>query len=134
MNVRSYKVYNNLPIEDVSTVELFICYVVMRPQRFEKLLDVNAQLKGYVLDEYTGSLFANECEPDDEEYFGDSGIDILIDPPAAPEQMHQWLSLDEYYAYLEDYANCYLANKSQEEKQRVYAKLAKVKEAFRHAK
>ena len=45
--MRSYKVYNNLPIEDISTVELFICYVVMRPQRFEKLLDVNAQLKGY---------------------------------------------------------------------------------------
>ncbi|HIW55354.1 MAG TPA: hypothetical protein H9883_10385, partial [Candidatus Ruthenibacterium merdigallinarum] len=70
----------------------------------------------------------------DEEYFGDSGIDILIDPPAAPEQMHQWLTLDEYYAYLEDCANCYFANRPQEEKQRVYAKLAKVKEAFRHAK
>ena len=27
-----------------------------------------------------------------------------------------------------------LQNKSQEEKQRIYAKLAKVKEAFRHAK
>ena len=132
--MRSYKVYNSLPMEAISAVELFICYVVMRPQRFEKLLDMNAQLKGYVLDEYTGSLLAHECEPDDEEYFGDSGIDILIDPPAASEKMHQWLSLDEYYAYLEDYANCYLANKPQEEKQRIYSKLAKVKEAFRHAK
>ena len=40
----------------------------------------------------------------------------------------------EFELLLENNANCYLANKSQEEKQRIYAKLAKVKEAFRHAK
>ena len=132
--MRSYKVYRNLPVEELQAVELFMRQSVVWLSDFEKLLDMNAQLRGYVLDEYTGSLFANECEPDDEEYFGDSGIDILIDPPAEPEQMHQWLSLDEYYAYLEDCANCHFANSPQEEKQRVYAKLAKVKEAFRHAK
>ena len=132
--MRSYKVYRNLPVEELQAVELFMRQSVVWLSDFEKLLDMNAQLRGYVLDEYTGSLFANECEPDDEEYFGDSGIDILIDPPAAPEQMHQWLPLDEYYAYLEDCANCHFANRPQEEKQRIYAKLAKVKEAFRHAK
>ena len=132
--MRSYKVYWNLPLEEASAIELLMRYTIMNPKRFEKLLDMNAQLRGYVQDEYVGSLLASECEPDDEEYFGDSGIDILIDPPAAPEQMHQKLTLDEYYDYLEDCANCCFANRPQEEKQRVYAKLAKVKEAFRHAK
>ena len=132
--MRSYKVYRNLPVEELQAVELFMRQSVVWLSDFERLLDMNAQLRGYVQDEYVGSLLASECEPDDEEYFGDSGIDILIDPPAAPEQMHQWLPLDEYYAYLEDCVNCCFANRPQEEKQRVYAKLAKVKEAFRHAK
>ena len=132
--MRSFKVYRNLPVEELQAIELFMRQSVVWLSDFEKLLDMNAQLKGYVQDEYVGSLFANECEPDDEEYFGDSGIDILIDPPASLKELHQWLSLDEYYAYLEDCVNCCYANRPQEEKQRIYSKLAKVKEAFRHAK
>ena len=82
----------------------------------------------------TSRELAAEYTPDDEEYFGDSGVQVSVYPPESLEEMHQWLPLDEYYAYLEDCANCCFANRPQEEKQRVYAKLAKVKEAFRHAK
>ena len=132
--MRSYREYNSLPVEENLPIELFMSYVATSTKRLEELLDSHARLEGYGLDEYRYAELAAEYNPDDEEYFGDSGVQVSVYPPASYEEMHQRLSLSEYYAYLEDYANCYLANKSQEEKQRIYAKLAKVKEAFRHAK
>ena len=131
--MRSYKVYCYLPEEELQPIELFMCHAVWISD-FEKLLDAHAQLRAFGISPYASVDFAVEYTPDDEEYFGDSGAGVNIYPPESREEMHQELTLDEYYAYLEDYANCYLANKSQEEKQRIYAKLAKVKEAFRHAK
>ena len=132
--MRSYKEYCKITFKELMPIEMFMRYVTMYPKRFELLLNTNMNLVGYGLDEYRYTEFAVEYTPDDEEYFGDRGMQVSIYPPASSEEMHQRLSLSEYYAYLEDYANCYLANKSQEEKQRIYAKLAKVKEAFRHAK
>ena len=131
--MRSYKEYCKLPAKERQPIELFMSRAV-RISDFEKLLDAHAQLRAFGISPYASVDFAVEYTPDDEEYFGDSGARVNIYPPESREEMHQELTLDEYYAYLEDYANCYLANKSQEEKQRIYAKLAKVKEAFRHAK
>ena len=131
--MRSYKEYYKLPAKEHQPIELFMSHAVWLSD-FEKLLDTHAQLKGFGVTPYVYAELAAEYTPDDEEYFGDNGVQVSVYPPESLEEMHQELTLDEYYAYLEDYANCYLANKSQEEKQRIYAKLAKVKEAFRHAK
>ena len=132
--MRSYREYRNAKEGELRPIERFMRYALMDPQKFEAILNANINLVGYGMDEYAYTEFAVEYTPDDEEYFGDSGMQVSVYPPVSVEERHQLMSLDEYYAYLEDYANCYLANKSQEEKQRVYAKLAKVKEAFRHAK
>ena len=131
--MRSYKVYCYLPEEELQPIELFMCHAVWISD-FEKLLDAHAQLRAFGISPYASVDFAVEYTPDDEEYFGDSGAMVNIYPPESREEVHQKLTLDEYYAYLEDCANCHFANRPQEEKQRVYAKLAKVKEAFRHAK
>ena len=132
--MRSYREYRNAKEGELRPIERFMRYALMDPQKFEAILNANINLVGYGMDEYAYTEFAVEYTPDDEEYFGDSGMQVSVYPPVSVEERHQLMSLDEYYAYLEDYANCYLANKSQEEKQRVYAKLAKVKEAFRRAK
>ena len=131
--MRSYKVYCYLPEEELQPIELFMSHAVWLSD-FEKLLDTHAQLKGFGVTPYVYAELAAEYTPDDEEYFGDSGVQVSVYPPESLEEMHQKLTLEEYYAYLEDCANCHFANSPQEEKQRVYAKLAKVKEAFRRAK
>lgn len=132
--MRTFKDYCNLSEEQLRPIEMLLRYVAAEPREFELLLENNIQLMGYSMDEYVYTTLAAECSSDEEDYFGDTGVQVCLFPPASGREMTEVMPLDEYYAYLEDYANCYLANKSQEEKQRIYAKLAKVKEAFRHAK
>ena len=131
--MRSYKVYCYLPEEELQPIELFMCHAVWISD-FEKLLDAHAQLKGFGVTPYVYAELAAEYTPDDEEYFGDSGVQVSVYPPASYEEMHQRLSLSEYYAYLEDCVRCYAERRPEEDRRRLYSKLAKVKEAFRHAK
>ena len=132
--MRSYRVYSNLSEERLQAIEKFMNRTMMSLKDFERLLETNVQLKGFGVSPYACAELAAEYTPDDEEYFGDSGVQVSVYPPESREEVHQKLTLDEYYAYLEDCVNCCFANRPQEEKQRIYAKLAKVKEAFRHAK
>ena len=132
--MRSFSDYKNLPEKEMRPIELYLCYVAADYKRFSDLLDENAQLKGYGYNSYYFSEFADEYSPDDEEYFGNSGVRISLFPPAVHTEMTEILTKDEYYNYLEDCANCYLQRAPANVHQYLYAKLAKVKEAFRHAK
>ena len=132
--MRSYREYNSLPVEENLPIELFMSYVATSTRRLEELLERHARLEGYGLDEYRYAELAAEYTPDDEEYFGDSGVQVSVYPPASYEEMHQRLSLREYYSYLEDCVRYYAERRPEEDRRHLYAKLAKVKEAFRHAK
>ena len=132
--MRSYKIYNHLLVKELCPIELLLFYATAKQSYLEDLLNANMQLQGFGLDQYTIVELAAEYTPDDEEYFGDSGVQVSVYPPASSEEMHQRLSLREYYSYLEDCVRCYAERRPEEDRRRLYAKLAKVKEAFRHAK
>ena len=114
--MRSYKIYNHLLVKELCPIELLLFYATAKQSYLEDLLNANMQLQGFGLDQYTIVELAAEYTPDDEEYFGDSGVQVSVYPPESLEEMHQWLPLDEYYAYLEDCVNCCFANRPQEEK------------------
>ena len=132
--MRSFSDYKNLTEREMRPIELYLCYMTADYERFSALLDENIQLKGYGYNSYYFSEFADEYSPDDEEYFGDSGVKISLFPPAVHAEMTEILTQDEYYNYLEDCANCYLQSAPINIRQHIYSKLAKVKDAFRHAK
>ncbi len=59
---------------------------------------------------YTSCYFATECAPNDEEYFGDTGVNFTTTPPVTSTEVYSIVENELFFEYLLKVANEYLSN------------------------
>lgn len=99
-----------------------IYYVVDEQEKIEHMEAYYSTLgDGYFLDAlnefknrkgfgigYTSCYFATECTPDDEEYFGDSGVNFTTTPPVTSVEVYAIVDNKLFFEYLVHVAQDYL--------------------------
>ncbi|KGR85317.1 ribonuclease toxin immunity protein CdiI [Lysinibacillus odysseyi] len=58
---------------------------------------------------YTSCYFATECTPNDEEYFGDTGVNFTTTPPVTGTEVHSIVDYKVFFEYLLKIAQEYLS-------------------------
>jgi hypothetical protein len=76
---------------------------------------------------YTSCYFATECTPNDEEYFGDSGVNFTTTPPVTSVEVYAIVDYEMFFEYLVKVAQEYLSRHSQNVA-KVESCLAQIKE------
>lgn len=99
-----------------------IYYVVDKQEKIENMKAYYSTLgDGYFLDAlnefkyekgfgigYTSCYFATECTPDDEEYFGDTGVNFTTTPPVTSMEVYAIVDYKLFFEYLVHVAQDYL--------------------------
>lgn len=64
---------------------------------------------------YTSCYFATECTPNDEEYFGDTGVNFTTTPPVTSTEVYSIVDYEMFFEYLlkvaQEYLSIYPQNK-----------------------
>ncbi|MCK6207121.1 hypothetical protein KZX50_16905 [Bacillus infantis] len=58
---------------------------------------------------YTSCYFATECTPNDEEYFGDTGVNFTTTPPVTSTEVYSIVDYKMFFEYLLKVAREYLS-------------------------
>ena len=101
-------------------------YIVMRDERFLKVLNHYANGEGYGI-EHVWCVFADDFKPWEEDYFGDTGIAYYFDYPAVEKDEIVILDYETFIKYLKEACIEYLERNPEDTKE-VESYLAKIKE------
>lgn len=86
-------------------------YQAMGDERFLKVLNKYANEQGYGI-EHVWCTFANDFEPWEDDYFGETGIAYYFDYPAVEKDEIVILNYETFYRYLKEASIEYLERNS----------------------
>lgn len=58
---------------------------------------------------FTSCYFATECQPHDEEYFGDTGVNFTTIPPVTSVEVYAIVDYETFYNYLKEVSENYVS-------------------------
>ena len=110
-------------------VYLYFYLAVERGSWFLYGLQQHGHTGGLASDDFLRCIFPKYYDPDEEEYFGETGVLFEADEPAVLEASMVWLSNDEYLAELEKWSKKY-REKNPKDSECVETLLADIRENF----
>ncbi len=101
-----------LPQEKIENMEAY--YRTLGNGYFLEALNEFKNGKGFGIG-YTSCYFATECTPNDEEYFGDTGVNFTTTPPVTSTEVYSIVDYEMFFEYLlkvaQEYLSIYPQNK-----------------------
>lgn len=121
-------IYETNPDRKKELIDYFYNVLIeLRPNLFLKVLKGYTNLQGHSVAEDMLCYFANEIPKDDEDYFGNTGIEYCFFPPAVEENCIVTLSDIEFYGVLQEKAQLYISHNIRFKKE-ILELLLKIKE------
>ena len=126
--VNREKSYERLNNKNIKWIDMFYKMVIeWKVRSFIQILKDYSNLKGNAITNEMNCYFAAELVPDDEDYFGDTGVAFYFDYPAVDENCIIVLTNKEFYDILVDKCKDYLKIAS-EHKDEIEALLITIKQ------
>jgi hypothetical protein len=95
--------------ENIELIDQFYRLLInWHTQRFLEALKGYSDLKGNAVNNEMNCYFASELDPNDEDYFGDTGVAFYVDYPDVEEEGIIVLTNREFYDILINKCNDYL--------------------------
>lgn len=95
--------------ENIKLIDQFFRLLInWKTNKFRKVLEGYSKLMGNAINNEMNCYFASELAPDDEDYFGDTGVAFYFDYPAVDEDCVIVLTNKEFYDILVEKCGDYL--------------------------
>lgn len=106
-------IYETNPNRKKELIDYFYDILIkLRPNIFLDVLQGYSNLQGHSVTEDMICYFANEIPKDEEDYFGDTGIEYCFFSPSVENDTIVVLSNSEFYEFLQEKVKLYIADNS----------------------